>query len=72
MASEGDQLLEELARAQTVVGRLTVCLTRASQVRDRLMVRAVAAGKSVTQIRARTGPARSRICAILERTDLDE
>lgn len=50
-----------------VVAHLIVCLTLASQVRDRLMVRTVAAGKKVTQIRARTGLARARVYAILER-----
>lgn len=72
MASDGDQLLEELVRAQAVVGHLNACLTLASQVRDHLMVRAVTAGKSVAQIRARTGLARSRIYAIIERTDLND
>lgn len=72
MASDADQLLEELVRAQAVVGHLTACLTLASRVRDHLMVRTAASGKSVAQIRARTGLARSRIYAILERTDLDD
>jgi DNA-binding phage protein len=67
MASDADRLLEDLARAQTVVAQLTACLTLASQVRGHLMVRTVAAGKSVAQIRTRTGLARSRVYAILER-----
>jgi DNA-binding phage protein len=72
MATDADRLLEELARAQAVVAHLTACLTLASQVRDHLMVRTVAAGKSVAQIRARTGLARSRVYAILERNQADD
>lgn len=72
MATDADRLLEDLARAQTVVAHLTACLNLASQVRDHLMVRTVEAGKNVAQIRTRTGLARSRIYAILERTDLDD
>lgn len=72
MATDADRLLEELVRAQAVVRHLNACLTLASQVRDRLMVRTVTAGKDVAQIRARTGLARSRIYAILERADPED
>ncbi|MGK7221327.1 hypothetical protein ACSNO4_00835 [Kocuria flava] len=68
---EGDRLLEELTRAQAVVRHLDAALTLASFVRDHLMVRARDAGKSPAQIIVRTGLARSRVYAILQRADHD-
>lgn len=72
MTREADRLLEHLALAQAVVTHLTTCLTLASQVRDHLMVATVAAGKSVAQIRTRTGLTRSRVHATLERNHVED
>ena len=66
---DGDRLLEELVRAQAVVTHLSAALSLASHVRDHLMARAVSAGKSPAQIVRRTGLARSRVYAILQRTE---
>ena len=68
---EGDRALEELARAQDLVRHLDAALTLASVLRDRLMIRARDAGNSPAQIIARTGLARSRVYAILQRADHD-